>query len=247
MLASPEYWFLYGFYLAKLRVDRANHHLADVKRTLRALNREFTARYYDPGDDWSEELGELRAQHIHLIIGDFVSNLRTALNYVAVALAKRDSGTLRAGPKVQFPIESSPDLFAKHRATYLEGVSDEHVTEIKRVQPYNGCEWTKLLQRFSNQDKHLSVITIHHEIVGSTTYRKAKISTGDRCMKMDCRVEVEITFSNGAPVVEMLQELQSSVADFLSGFNRILIDEWRGGRRPVTPDKGYNIPIDDSM
>lgn len=238
-ISRPHNWFLYGFYLARLRIDRAHHHLTDLKRTVAALNKpnsDLISRYGYPEDDstdsWSEELGDLNAQEIHLIIGDLVSNLRIALNYSAVAVAAHDSGLSVRDSKVQFPIESTPQSFVGRRRTYLKGISDEHVAFIERVQPYSQCQWTKRLQALSNRDKHFNVIVLQHEVIGQARYHEAEAPTGETYMEMDCDVKIEVTFRNGAPVVKTLQVLETSVADFLSSFNRTLIEEWRAGRRP---------------
>ena len=109
MTKAPYHWFLYRFYLANLRIDRANHHLADLKRRLRAAKKPDgdLAAYYRYIDEMPEEMGELNAHQIHLIIGDLVSNLRTALNYSAIALAAYDSGRRVADRRSNFRLKAS--------------------------------------------------------------------------------------------------------------------------------------------
>jgi hypothetical protein len=85
--------------------------------------------------------------------------LRSALNYGTCALAEQDSGSV--GNSVQFPIESSPDLFNSRRNTFLKGISDKHVAFFERFQPYNTGEWIGLLRDFSNFYKHRGLIRVN--------------------------------------------------------------------------------------
>src|SRR6266852_1868559 len=66
------------------------------------------------------ESGDLFAGKIRIVMGEFASCLRNALNYLTCALAEQDSGSI--GKQVQFPIESTAESFAGHRNSYLEGV-----------------------------------------------------------------------------------------------------------------------------
>jgi hypothetical protein len=104
--------------------------------------------------------GDAFAGKIKIVIGEHVGSLRNALNYLTCAVAEQDSG--RIGKQVQFPIESSPDSFAAHRNSYLEGVLDEHLALFKRYQPCFAPDvgWISLLRDLSNWYRHKGLIRI---------------------------------------------------------------------------------------
>jgi hypothetical protein len=55
----------------------------------------------------------------------------------------------------QFPIVDRISEWSNIRTLRrLSGMSQQHIDWIEAVQPYNGTEWSKALQRLSNSDKH---------------------------------------------------------------------------------------------
>jgi len=121
-----------------------------------------------------------------------------------------------------------PDLFARQRTSYLKGVSDEHRAIIESLQPYRGCDWTKLLQRLSNRDKHVALVRLNHQIVSFTTEHEADeppAEDTEEVYRYRYR-ECEITFRDGTPIIETLQNLQTQVANFLEQLNAQLIVEF---------------------
>jgi len=224
-------WLLHGFRQADLRVCRAKEHLAELEHVLesfRDLDGEYLADDRGAGYGDVEELGELGSDMLQVILGEFVYNLRTALNYVTVALAEHDSPNQPVGGKVQFPTAEMPDLFARQRTSYLKGVSDEHRAIIESLQPYRGCDWTKLLQRLSNRDKHVALVRLNHQIVSFTTEHEADeppAEDTEEVYRYRYR-ECEITFRDGTPIIETLQNLQTQVANFLEQLNAQLIVEF---------------------
>jgi hypothetical protein len=217
----------------ELRLARADKHLTELENLAKEfayVNQKSVTFYPNLEKDGPaffsygepvETLGEIEAGELNVVIGDIVHNLRSTLNYLTVTLARRDSPQRALGKKVQFPIESRAELFSEHRSTYLCGVNTEHVAMIERVQPYNGCEWTKFLQSLSNLDKHVELVTVYHEAITAEPpddeaewgdpYRTVHVT-------MDLDVFVEVAFENGVPIVNALQELKSQVSTFIEQF-----------------------------
>jgi hypothetical protein len=169
-----------------LKVERADHHFADLKRGLAAYTNDDrydlvaadasppckehggTCWDYTLRMNWQPDPG------LAIIAGDVLFNLRSALDHVAVALVPPK----RRG-KAQFPIEAEPIWERKNRRfvirspegrrrfrTYTRGMPDEAVALIKRLQPYNGIadgvdqEVLYQLNRLNNGDKHRQLIVV---------------------------------------------------------------------------------------
>lgn len=103
-----------------------------------------------------------------VLVGEICYNLRASLDYLVYELAIEDSGSAQEG--TQFPIEDSPEGFArrkdpKDRRCYLQGVKPAHIAMIEELQPYNGCEWSRVLREISNPDKHRTLtVTGSHQM-----------------------------------------------------------------------------------
>ncbi len=107
---------------------------------------------------------------------------------------------------------------------YLKGVSDEHVAAIERLQPYNGCEWTRLLRTISKPDKHRHLmLTGSPVVVTPQPTSKEAFRSGD-AVSMKPDITVPITFGGGLLVVETFQEIQVHVAKTLAAFKPDLSD-----------------------
>jgi len=128
-------------------------------------------------------------EELQVVIDDVVQNLRTALNYLVTALARFDSPQKKVPRSLQFPVERSADDFREHRPRYLRGVSPEHVAMIERAQPYNGCDWTGLLARFSNVGKHVELVTVTRDAMVLLPTPEDQTEWGDASwVKMDVDV-----------------------------------------------------------
>jgi hypothetical protein len=164
----------------RLKVDRANHHFGDLKRELAAYAGD---QRYDliPADaspkcdehrgvcwDYKLTMGHKPSPQLAILAGDVLFNLRSALDHIAAALVPSN----RRG-KTQFPIESEGIWEKKGRRYvirnpggrrrfrfYTEGMPDEAVAIIKRLQPYHGIQAgvdqqaLYQLNRLNNADKH---------------------------------------------------------------------------------------------
>lgn len=103
-----------------------------------------------------------------VILGDFVHNLRSALDHLVYALAalrrKKPRGT-------QFPIFLDPCEFQVKGLPYLSGVHEAARTIIEELQPYRVAEPKKhpltVLAALSNADKH--------RLLQSTAFKPTRI------------------------------------------------------------------------
>ncbi|MCH8188130.1 MAG: hypothetical protein IIB66_05415, partial [Proteobacteria bacterium] len=102
---------------------------------------------------------------IKILVGEITYNLRAALDYLVYELARLDSGEVKNG--TQFPIEDTEDGFKRKRNAFLKGVSDKHVAIIESLQPYSGCDWTRILRDLSNPDKHRQLTISKSSVVYS--------------------------------------------------------------------------------
>lgn len=146
----------------KLKIRRAHEHLHFLQlaiqgffqrepyNTLSRFDRQ-TDRYVvslvvreDPPAEWGP------------MIGDFVNNLRSALDHLAVALVKRSGG---ATDRTSFPIFAERPAESQWKASIV-GMQPDHITAILAVQPFNNpqppglIDTLRWLRELSNQDKH---------------------------------------------------------------------------------------------
>ena len=219
------------------RVRRAGIHLANLNRRVNALKvkiRNNITIYGEPKSIISKDgkmagyyLGSTQAHIepipliISILVGEIIYNLRSALDYLVYELAQLDSKQIKEG--TQFPIEDCSKLFGRRRNTFLKGVSDKHVADIERLQPYNGCDWTRILRGLSNPDKH------RHLTLGSTSFSmtfanpfqsgtKAKVPSHP--VDVDPRLSTGIQFRSGKTIItiEMLKQLKFQVTQTLDAF-----------------------------
>jgi hypothetical protein len=214
---------------AHARVRRAQNHLTRFKRERTLFFKKMhnmTAHIdmdlglaYDP-DGESIVTGyspRLIPEIFSVLVGETVYNLRSALDYLVYELAFLDSRNIQKG--TQFPIEDSPAGWKSH-SRWLKGVSACHKTIIKRLQPFSGCSWTKILREVSNPDKHKTLTIVNPYSIA--TYHPRYQTTPSPPyypMEMDVDITSDITFEDGLPVIETLQELKLQVANVLVVFN----------------------------
>lgn len=227
-----------GLNQVELRLARARKHLEEIKELASELAYMTTkcVTYYQ--DDWTEPfysfdegfetLGEIEAGELQVVIDDFIQNLRTALNYLITALARLDSPRKTVVRSLQFPVEHCAEKFRKNQTRYLRGVSLEHIAKIERIQPYNGCIWTDCLARLSNLGKHVELVTVIGEAITIPPALEEQAEWYERGSEMeelgfasvtiDVPVVVEVAFEDWGPVVQMLEELDAQVTNFIEQF-----------------------------
>lgn len=219
------------------RVRRAGIHLVNLNRRVNALKvkiRNNITVYGEPKPMISKDrkmvgyyLGSTSAHIepvpliISVLVGEIIYNLRSALDYLIYELAQLDSQQIKQG--TQFPIEDCPKRFGCRRNTFLKGVNDKHVTDIERLQPYKGCEWTRVLRELSNPDKHRH-LTARQSSFGITFanpfYGGTKAGIPNQPVDVNPRLSTGIQFRSGKTTitVEKLKQLKLQVTQTLDAF-----------------------------
>lgn len=243
-------------YEAEFRVERAREHLTELEIAVLKFERIHVGEIlmglptgdpreqeetrkgmqlfgFDPDNIFTQTPLPEIPPIIPVIIGEIAYNLVAALDYLVFVLAMHDSGKEQTG--TQFPICEKKEFFERGRFSMLKGVRSEHVALIERLQPYQGCTWTKHVKDLSNPDKHRHLLRVerlplmitgsHPDSPGETAKeararRRAKLPKPP--MKMYTGRAFLITFSDHARIVETLEILQSQVADVLVQFKRLL-------------------------
>jgi hypothetical protein len=96
-----------------------------------------------------------------MIVGDFINNVRSALDHLIYAVAKHETRNNPA-PKIEslsFVIADTPEDFKEWSRTRLKGLSRGILDAIEKVQPYRSLHPVMphilgILRDFSNADKH---------------------------------------------------------------------------------------------
>ena len=166
---------------------------------------------------------------IGVLIGEICYNLRSALDYLVFEIFKHDSG--KTQEFTQFPIVDTKDKFRSWaKDARGKGLNSSHVADFKSLQPYNGCNWTKILRDLSNMDKHREFANIRGSF-GANAFargdpRFGRLSSPVRRTphpahgEMDVKVDFagEILFVDGSPIVETLEIVKLGVAETLEAF-----------------------------
>lgn len=169
----PDSWWL--------KVKRAQKHMVDINReALRYASAhpyEFTRFQYPHTQrkvGYRLRITEQPDPMIAVMLGDFLHNLRTALDYVLVACVPR-----QRQKSASFPILSA-DIFAKdssgnfvvndtegreHFETAIKGLCPEALALIVSLQPYHReaiayLSILGIISRLENADKHRQLIII---------------------------------------------------------------------------------------
>jgi hypothetical protein len=143
------------------------------------------------------------------LIGEVIQPLRKSLEYLAYELVRFDSKITKE--QTQFIIVNSPEKF-RSNMWRLDGLTPEHIVMFERLQPYNGCNWTKLIRDLSNPDKHKTLTAIKHPVAFSIDPNNTEAILSGENVSMDKYASIKVTFNNGLPVIEGLEQLVSDVA-----------------------------------
>ncbi len=216
------------------RVKRADEHLIDLDSRVDAISKtigDSIVVYSEPKSHYEagEVLGAFKIElpevpHIvKILVGEIIYNLRAALDYLIYELARYDSGSIQY--KTQFSIEDSKDIFWGRHKGNLKGLNGEHIAAIELLQPYNGCDWTKLIRDLSDPDKHrqltiskTSTQYIIHIPVGKPSTEVPPVNSP---VNMNNSATVHVKFSAGSTIMDIdtLNELKSQVTKTLDAFN----------------------------
>jgi len=164
---------------AKQKIERANHHMADIEGQFAAFIASKPHRFVIERDDNTGtmsmriELGKQLPGTFALIIGDAIHNLRCALDHVAWELA--DIGKGAKNRRTKFVISGSNRVDFEALCEAIETPSQWVKDAIKATEAFPSGKGHDLfeLNEFDNADKH-HVIT---PILRGTTHPPFTIRT----------------------------------------------------------------------
>jgi hypothetical protein len=148
---------------------------------------------------------------VAILVGEAVYNFRASLDYLVGALAVTNGRAAEHRRRTQFPIESTAEGFAARRHSFLEGISDAHISIIRAYQPFAGCQWTARLAELSNLDKHNALV-----IVAQGIQIEVHESTGAGRHRVS--VSPYLRFEQGGDVGDEVRELGDNVENALARF-----------------------------
>jgi hypothetical protein len=205
----------------------------DLRPRIEAMRRqqeqEFLAQFdANPLHQGEIPGGTLASMRVLILVGEICYNLRGALDYLVFELAKHDSGAPQE--KTQFPIVDTPEKFKSDRSVRLRGVNGLHVAMIERLQPYNRCDWARILREISNPDKHREFVAMkgggsglayaatdpEYEGLALPIRRVRHPASGEMYVKLDFTCTVR--FVDGSPVMETLELIKLKVSETLTAF-----------------------------
>lgn len=144
------------------KIERAEKHIRDLKAEWRAFGRRaYGIRAYEEGQvrNYRVRVREAIPLQLSTIIGDAVSNLRSALDYLVYQLL--DAKSLKAGRHHYFPISPGAKEFKSSYRGKIKGVGDEAERLIEALKPYKGgTDGFWHLNELCRIDKHRLLITV---------------------------------------------------------------------------------------
>ena len=149
------------------------------------------------------------------LISDAIQNLRIALDYLIYELACFDAK--RIVEKTQFVIVDCEKDFRRN-LWHLNGLSVEHIAMFEWLQPYKGCHWTGFLRDLSNPDKHQHFSTVKHPVTIRIDDANTKAILAGKHVDVNSYASFDISFVDGPPVIEGIEQLCFMVAQTLDAF-----------------------------
>ncbi|MEZ4553119.1 MAG: hypothetical protein R3B59_04355 [Dehalococcoidia bacterium] len=184
-----------------VKVKRAQRHMVEIRRCVRAYSERHPyeavrIRYSkSEGDKWgfSLRITEDPEPELSAMVGDFVHNLRSALD-VAVVGHSRPSARRRSA---SFPIATEDlwerDAFRRYvirdserRKSFnraIAGLNPTAKAVIKQIQPYHGDiprhDIMGILARLDTADKHKRLLTVGSGLISPVTTMTARGETAE--------------------------------------------------------------------
>jgi hypothetical protein len=147
------------------------------------------------------------------ILGDYVQNLRAALDHLAWEMVQKGAAVNYNPNLVQFPIYSVGRSANRRRRTFtseigknLPGISRYQQAFVRKYQPYHRGNWhLAALAEFSNRDKHRLLTPVH--LFGTNVRRRHLRATKGRI------VSWKVLLREGRPVNERTPFLEVIVSE----------------------------------
>ena len=158
----------YFFRDARLKIKRANKHIADLKGTIFALKESSNVRVQKNNHTGANELIHTLefakyADDIALIVGDAIHNLRSALDFAWVSLLEKHIPTADF-EHAKFPVYPTPeDLEGAVNGININAASNTAIFNllIADIQPYKTGKYggiAYVLHKLDITDKHLVLL-----------------------------------------------------------------------------------------
>jgi hypothetical protein len=210
---------------SKLRIDWAREKVEQFKFFKKQVWQDALENTQQ-GDPNTRDAYFLFRERLHdeaiRLTSEFVHHARAALDYIIFALACRDTGSQQK--LTQFPIDSTPEHFARDRTRFLKHLSAEHVAMVERFQPYRGFQSLLLLNTLSNIDKHRECV--HITFLGLVSETIVPITEAEGVfpgqMKVERHQSFQVLLDNGASVEEALADVLSQVDKVVKHFDAVL-------------------------
>lgn len=128
---------------ARSKIERAKHHISDLEAAISSFLAlspyALTPEYYAEQNVTAYFLDTFSPvpDEISLLIGDAAHNLRTALDFLAYALARNANPTTTLN-HIYFPISKSFSHYKAELPGKTKGIAQESVDAITAIQPYGG-------------------------------------------------------------------------------------------------------------
>lgn len=151
------------------KINRANQHLGDLKRTVADFLGQNPYKISAKHDPVKQQVTyyvahiEPPPEALATITGDVLHNLRCALDHLAQQLYLAGSpGRVGFRDMTSFPIAKSAKAFKKDIGGKIEGMRKDAIDAIRAMEPYKGGKgdalWT--LHRLNNIDKHRLLVAV---------------------------------------------------------------------------------------
>lgn len=98
------------------------------------------------------------ARKLTMLASEVLHHARIALDYCAFHMVWKDGGEPRDG--TQFPLLKDPARWGKEKRKVLPGITDQHASWVRDVQPFNAVPWSAALLELSNRDKHRLAVDV---------------------------------------------------------------------------------------
>lgn len=170
------------------KIVRAGEHLKAIGEECEAFINagttfSVTSGYEADRRAWVQRIKVLEQPPLRLgvLVGDFVHNVRCALDHLAFALTELDGGV--PDRFTQFPIATSKSAFDGMAARRIPALTPEHRALIERAQPFSGSHGVEAhpltwLQELSNADKH-HVVQTTYLYLGDQRWKPMRYQTPD--------------------------------------------------------------------
>ncbi|MGB7548294.1 MAG: hypothetical protein WBM14_11130 [Terracidiphilus sp.] len=145
--------------------------------------------------------------HIGLMLGDAIHNLRTTLDHLAWALVAEAGGTL--DEHTSFPISNLSKDFKSVMGSRVKGLGEHCRKAIERVQPYpdGRGRWAWQLHHLDIIDKHQLVPTVTTVPVGRTMMpsEKKAFDRRESLIGPHAHAAIQYTSAANSPTIRAVQ------------------------------------------